>query len=1233
MADEVIRRDIIEIEFEVAANPFQEIQSSIESVTGAADTSINNIVGDLNQMTSEAQQAAGGFTELSGQVDRLNVTPLGEIVEDTQETAQNAQKASEQVRALAQSLGEAVKNRFDEVAEGIRSSATAAREFASQLKATTFDNIRSGANSAKDIMSDIIHLDFASAASKIDAGLGKALENVRTIGGNALDKITQIGKASLSKIVSSAGSLGEKLKDVAAQSMDKIVKGLKNVGTAAVNAAKKITANLIKAVSGAVAAAGGLAIAAVKVGKDYESAMSEVAATMGITADKGNESFALLSQAAKDAGISTQFTATQAANALNNLALAGYSAEKSVEVLPTVLDLAVAGNIELADASQLVTQSMNVLGLETQELTGFADQLTKTAQSSGTNVAQLGEAILVAGGQAKISQLNTTELNTALGILADNGRQGSQGGTELRNTLKNLYTPTDKAAKTLASLGVSTMNADGSVRDIQSVLQDLGSSLDGLTESKRLEVMNEIFDTRTIGAANALLENSGARWDELSAAIMDSQGAAAQMAFTMNDNLSGALKSLRSAAEGFGIAFYESVNNPLKDITLEATATIRELAQIFEDDGLGAVAVKLGDIVADVISRITAQLPNLVDLGVDIIESLISGIDANSDTIGSGLANAGLSLADGLYRLIPRFVKAGVNLVKSIGKGILQGLPSVVSMGVDLVTSAWDGITESMPLIVDGATNIINTLLNTILDNLPRLIDSGIANVVALLHGVTQMLPVIANAASRIVTSLVTGIARNLPELLNAGIQAIVALVNTIVGLLPDLVRLGIQLIVSMVRGIIGNLPSIIQSGIEIILSLISGIVGAIPQLIASIPQVMFAIIKTILTTNWLKVGWDIAKAIIGGLVSGVKNLFTSAWDGIKGIFTGGSNDAGKEAADAVKDGLDGKSYEVQSSAYSLGYDTMYGIGEGIDYNSYFAFDAAELVGEGITEGLSKGVSTEKVGEDAMQGIIDGFDGSVGSAVGIAFAAAKEVQNAASNFEGITDEVRTTVDESTVILQELPVAAGETFDVFVVTVDDGMEESKDIVAKALRDIISSITASKIRMAASGKELMRGLNQGILSMRSEVVSTAKGIGAAISTAINDALDINSPSRVTMQTGVDVGLGSIEGMQEIKPDVSIAAKDLGVTIAHGVAEPVNQTLSVSGDTSDAITPENSTTNTRTSTIVNNNYSPQITAEIRTGGTDRDDARKVRNWIRAELDDYFESVARRNPPLREV
>ena len=324
-------------------------------------------------------------------------------------------------------------------------------------------------------------------------------------------------------------------------------KNMDDTGKKTVSLGDIIKANLISSaiINGVKALANGLktlATAAVGVGSDFESGMSQVAATMGITTEEianGSEEFDKLNKAAKDAGATTQFSATQAAEALNYMALAGYDADKAIETLPTVLNLAAAGGMDLATASDMVTDSMSALGDSAGTTESFVDKMAKTSQKSNTSVQQLGEALLTVGGTAKTLAGGVTEANTVLGIFADNGVKGAEGGTALRNVILSLTAPTDTAKKKIEELGLKVFDAEGNMRPLNDTFNDLNGILGTMTQGEQTEVLNEIFNKVDLKSVNALLANSGERFDELSGYISDCDGAAEKMAATMNDNLQG----------------------------------------------------------------------------------------------------------------------------------------------------------------------------------------------------------------------------------------------------------------------------------------------------------------------------------------------------------------------------------------------------------------------------------------------------------------------------------------------------------------------------------------------------------------------------------------------------------------------------------------------------------------------------------------------------------------------
>ena len=400
--------------------------------------------------------------------------------------------------------------------------------------------------------------------------------------------------------------------------------GVSNLQAAANVAMGNIAANMVSQMSSAAAQIPQQMIA---VGSSYEASMSQVAATMGITSAAAE--FKTLSDAAKEMGETTKFSASQAGEALNYLALAGYDANKAVAALPTVLNVAAAGGMELASASDMITDAMSALGLETSQMSTFADQLAVTAQKSNTSVSQLGEAILTVGGTAKMLTGGVTEMNTALGILADNGIKGSEGGTALRNVILSLSAPTDTAAAALDSLGVTAFDASGAMRPLQDTFADLNTALSTLSDQERTAVLNEIFNKVDLKSVNALLGTSAERFDELSGYISDCAGAAAQMAETMDDNLKGDLTIMQSALEGLGIAAYEKFQLPFRDAVQEVTSYIGDLSSSIADGRLSAS-----------VEKISAGFSNLATsaikiVGNNVIPTIASGFEIIVDHANS----------------------------------------------------------------------------------------------------------------------------------------------------------------------------------------------------------------------------------------------------------------------------------------------------------------------------------------------------------------------------------------------------------------------------------------------------------------------------------------------------------------------------------------------------------------------------------------------------------------------
>jgi TP901 family phage tail tape measure protein len=652
----------------------------------------------------------------------------------------------------------------------------------------------------------------------------------------------------------------EEVKRLNREKLDKLVGGLKQAGEIA---GKTLVAGL-KAAAAAMAAIGAGAVATGKwikdslnVYADYEDSMKQVQATMGLTGVEGEEAFKKLSEAAKEAGASTRFSASESADALNYLALAGYDAEQAIDALPGVLTLAAAGGMDLAKASDLVTDSMAALGLEISDMDSYMDMMARTSQKSNTDVQQLGEGILVAGATMKNAGQELDTLNVMLGVLANRGIKGSEGGTKLRNVIMSLTSPTSAAAKELESLGISVTDSSGNIREMNEIFEDLNEKLGGLSESDKMNALSNIFNKQDLAAVNALLSGTGDEMNNLYNELANAEGAALQMSETMESGLAGSVRSLKSAYEGLQITIGEQFSDMAGEVVGDVTSLVRDVTAIlndgFQEGDITAIGERISSFLMDGIKRISEYLPEVIEMVSIMLTELVNVLVALLPT------------------LLPPLLEGAIALLTGIIDAIVGNIEPLIEMVVYLVTTVAEFIIENLPLLIEAAIQIVVALALGIADALPELI------------------PSIVEAIILIVDTLLN----NMDQILNAALQIIMGLAKGLVDALPRLIEALPKIISGIINFITNNLPLIIDMGIKIILQLAVGLIKAIPQLVAAIPQIITAIItgigkaaisivqvgKNIVTGLWngisSMVSWikDKISGFVGGIVSGVKGV------------------------------------------------------------------------------------------------------------------------------------------------------------------------------------------------------------------------------------------------------------------------------------------------------------------------------------------------------------------------
>lgn len=488
--------------------------------------------------------------------------------------------------------------------------------------------------------------------------------------------------------------------------------------------AKESIGGAVKAAAAITAALVAIAKKAAETGAAFDASMSQVAATMGYSVEEINtegteaaETFATLRKFAQDMGKSTAFSANSASEALNYLALSGKTAEESMKMLPGLLDLASAGNMELAKTSDVVTDAQSALGLSIEDTEVLIDQMAKTASRSNTSVEQLGEGILNIGATAKDIRGGTKELTEVLGILADNGIKGAEGGTKLRNILLKLEAPTDKAAAKLEELGVEAYDADGHLRSMQDIFGDLNVALADLDDQSASLAKATIFNARDLGAVNALLNTSRDRWEQLGDEIENSAGAAHDMAEVQLDNLAGDVTLFKSALEGAEITISDRLTPSLRNMVQFGTDAVGKLADGFGQGGLSGAVAAAHKIIrdsfedeADAIFGVEAGIEALISAYVTYktVSLITEGIQAMK-TLNTAIQTATTST-----EALNAATEANpYGLIAALAVGVTTAIKKLIDIEVDLIDEVDDGykkLDETQKAVVDSTNETIDAI-------------------------------------------------------------------------------------------------------------------------------------------------------------------------------------------------------------------------------------------------------------------------------------------------------------------------------------------------------------------------------------------------------------------------------------------------------------------------------------------------------------------------------------------
>lgn len=704
-------------------------------------------------------------------------------------------------------------------------------------------------------------------------------------------------------------------------------KGISNLSKIATTGLGVAVGNAITKVVDKV---GSIGTAAVKVGMNFEAEMSKVASISGATGDE----FQKLIDKAKEMGSKTKFSATESAQAMEYMAMAGWKTQDMVDGLKGLMDLAAASGEDLATTSDIVTDALTAFGLKASDSTHFADVLAKASSNANTNVAMMGETFKYVAPVAGALGYSVEDCSVAIGLMANSGIKASQAGTSLRQMLSRMAKPTDEAQAAMDKLGVSLTDSAGNMKSLDTVMGDLRNGFKGLSKAEQTQLAASLAGQEAMSGLLAIVNASDGDFDKLKNSIYNCKDAAANMAAVAQDNLAGQITSLKSKAEGLGIAFYGSIQEPLKELASVGVKALEDLNNAYSSNGFVGFINEIGNKVpllqsfTDAIAGLAEKTKGmstdeLMNLGKTA--AVLAGAGPAISLFGSQIGNVqsaveGFSgITTGVLSEIGKLPKGFKSATKSAANfrkdftGSLKGLGSAVTGPFQVLTpklSATVGkigkVVSSVPGKIGGAVGKIGS---AIASKIPR-----ITSAFSLLGDTAGYLGAWGGqigSALRGVLGTVAGFIPSFVGLMNFGavaavvvaglglvysqfgtqIDQILLLAQTkgpeiisnfgagITAALPRLISSGATLILGLMNAITANLPSLISVGASIIATLVSSLGAQLPQLIPAAVQMILTLVESLISNlpQLITSGLQLMEGLAQGIANAIPQVAAKA--------------------------------------------------------------------------------------------------------------------------------------------------------------------------------------------------------------------------------------------------------------------------------------------------------------------------------------------------------------------
>ena len=919
------------------------------------------------------------------------------------------------------------------------------------------------------------------------------------------------------------------------------------IGNNLSSAGKSLTSagsTLTKSVTVPIVGAG---TAVVKLSSDFESAMSKVSAISGAT---GSDLDAL-NQKAQEMGAKTKFSATESAEAFTYMAMAGWKTEDMLQGIDGIMALAAADGLDLATTSDIVTDALTAFGLSASDSGHFADVLAKAASNANTNVTLLGESFKYAAPVAGALGYSAEDTAIALGLMANAGIKGSQGGTALRSSLSRLIKPTDDAAALMEKYGLSMTNADGSMKSLGQVMDMLRNNMGDLTEAEQAQAAATLFGQEAMSGMLSIINASDKDYEKLTSAIYDADGAAQEMADIMLDNLGGQLTLLKSALEGLAIQFGEILLPYIKQFVTWLQNLTQKLQNLTPEQKeqivkWAAVAASIGPVLL-------------------VVGKLVTGIGGLITTLGK-IPGAVSSISGGMTKLVTGF--------KSIGEGITlakAGFPGMAAQASKL-GAAIGGITAPVAAVIaiiaalvaafatlwktnEEFRNKMTSIWNEIKETIGGFCDGIVERINSLgfdFQNITEVLWSIWKGFCDLLAPVFTGVFQYIADTIGVVLDVILGIFDVFISIFKG----DWEGAWEAVKGIFLSVWNYIKDWFTNILNTIGGVLDAVCGWFGTTWENTWNSIKQFFIDIWNGIVNFFSNVIssikmaVSNFITTIVNFFAQLPTNIANFITNAYNSVVTWVPNMIAKAREmGQNFlnAVVEFFTNLPYKVGYFIGNtltnvvlwasnmvtkaremGTNFlNNVVAF-FTQLPGkvlQFITSALNN-VQTwatnmankaREMGTNFINNVVSFFTQLPGKIQQFLSSALTNVQNWATNIANKAKEAATNFLNNVVnTITQLPGKIKLYLDSAITNLTTWVTQMGQKGKEAINSLITNVTSAASGIASKvmsiGSDIVSGVWQGIKNAKDTFVSNVKSFFSGIVDGVKDALGIGSPSKV-------------------------------------------------------------------------------------------------------------------------